>query len=61
MSYNPNITNFIPGDIVKIGSGFVDWEVGGTDKDGRIILTSGMTGRRCVVRADQLRAWSADA
>ncbi|QAU07393.1 hypothetical protein SEA_ALLEB_61 [Microbacterium phage Alleb] len=56
-----SITNFIPGDIVKIGSGFVDWEVVGKKPDGRIILSSGMTGRRCVVKPEHLKVWKADA
>ena len=56
-----SITNFIAGDIVKIGAGFVDWEVIGKKLDGRIILSSGMTGRRCVVKAEQLTIWTGNA
>lgn len=56
-----SITNFIPGDIVKIGAGFVDWEVIGKKPDGRIILSSGMTGRRCVVKSAHLTIWTGNA
>lgn len=52
---------FKKGDIVKIGSGFIDWEVIGSAPDGRVILSSGMTGRRCVERTERLIVWSADA
>lgn len=52
---------FKPGDIVKIGSGFIDWEVVGQKPDGRIILSSGMTGRRCVVKPEHLKVWTGNA
>ena len=59
--YNPNITNYQVGDVVKVGSGFVDWEVVGRRLDGRIVLRSGLTGRRHVERPENLRAWKPDA
>ena len=51
---------FEPGDIVKIGLGMIDWEVVGSKPDGRVILSSGMTGRRCVVKPEQLSVWRAN-
>lgn len=59
MTYNPNITNFIAGDIVRIGAGHVDWEVVGPARDaGFLLLKSGMSGRHVKVRASHLRAWT---
>jgi len=56
-----SITNFIPGDIVKIGAGFVDWEVVGRSREGMILLKSGMTGRHCKVKPEHLKVWKPDA
>lgn len=48
---------FETGDIVKIGAGFIDWEVVGSTPDGRVLLKSGMTGRHCAVKPHHLKAW----
>lgn len=52
---------FEPGDIVKIGAGFIDWEVVGLTPLGRVLLRSGMTGRHCSVNPEQLKVWKANA
>lgn len=52
---------FEPGDIVKIGAGFVDWEVVGRSREGMVLLKSGMTGRHCKVKPEQLRVWVGNA
>lgn len=50
---------FSPGDIVRIGAGFVDWEVIGPARDaGFILLKSGMSGRHTRVRERHLKVWS---
>lgn len=53
--------NLRPGDVVKIGAGFIDWEVVGVSADRRVVLRSGMTGRRCVERIENLRLWKPHA
>lgn len=53
--------SFQAGDVVRMKTGLVDWDLRWSPREGWWWMKSGMTGRNKLVREDQIKPWKPHA